>query len=327
MNSISSKWTGHLAVLAVNIIFGFNSPTSKLIVPEWISPQLFTCVRLTFATLMFWIVGAFFPREHVTLKDKATIFVGGVFGLVVVMYSFAEALRYTSPINITLIAALTPIIVMLLAAIFLKEPITLKKAGGVLLGFMGVLTLIMPQITAEGLSSLSLKGDLLCFANITAYAIYLISTRKVTQKYSTITLMKWMFLFSWICSLPLCIGQDFSAIPMFSSGIAWKPLLQLSYIVIFATGIAYFLTPLGLKRLRPTTVSMYSNLQPIIASCITIALGQDHFSRDKLHATLFVILGVALVTRSKARDEITPKTPETQNNGQPNSQKTENQKI
>lgn len=327
MSSISSKWIGHIAVLAVNIIFGFNSPTSKLIVPEWISPQLFTCIRLTFAALMFWIIGAFFPREHVSLKDKATIFIGGVFGLVVVMYSFAEALRYTSPINITLIAALTPIIVMLLAAIFLKEPITLKKAGGVVLGIIGVLTLIMPQIISEGIGFTSLKGDLLCFANITAYAIYLITTRKVTQKYSTITLMKWMFLFSWICSLPLCIGQDISAIPMFSSGIAWKPLLQLSYIVIFATGIAYFLTPIGLKRLRPTTVSMYSNLQPIIASCIAIALGQDNFSRDKLHATLFVILGVALVTRSKARDENNLKSLEIQNNTTQNPQKTENQKI
>lgn len=276
---------------------------AKLIVPDWISPGAFTLVRMTFATLAFWIISLFVPKEHVTLKDKGTIFLGGLFGLVAVQYSFAEALRYTSPVNITLIAALAPIFVMLLAAIFLHEPITIKKAGGVALGISGIFILILPGIVTTGWKS-SLQGDLYCFINITTYAIYLIITRKVTQRYTALTLMKWMFLFSAICTLPLG-GKELLHARIFSAEVTLQPILSLAYICVFATGLAYFLIPIGLKRIRPTTVSMYSNLQPIIASCIAIRLGQDHFSWDKPIAAVLVMAGVALVTRSKARAETT----------------------
>lgn len=273
---------------------------AKIIVPEWISPGAFTLIRMTFATLVFWAISLFFPQEHVTTKDKGTIFLGGLFGLVAVQYSFAEALRYTSPVNITLIAALAPIIVMLLAAIFLHEPITIKKAGGVALGICGIFILILPGVSATGWNT-SLRGDLFCFINITTYAIYLIITRKVTQCYSALTLMKWMFLFSAICTLPFGANDLFHA-RIFSAEATLQPILCLAYICIFATGLAYFLIPVGLKRIRPTTVSMYSNLQPIIASCIAIRLGQDQFSWDKLVAAAMVMIGVAMVTRSKARE-------------------------
>ncbi len=277
---------------------------AKLIVPEWISPGTFTLIRMTFATLVFWIISLFFPKEHVTIKDKGIIFIGGLFGLVAVQYSFAEALRYTSPVNITLIAALAPIIVMLLAAIFLKEPITIKKAGGVALGISGIFILIMPELTSSGWQS-SVQGDLFCFINITTYAIYLIITRKVTQRYTALTLMKWMFLFSAICTLPFGAG-DLTRTRLFSAEATLQPILCLAYICVFATGLAYFLIPIGLKRIRPTTVSMYSNLQPLIASGIAIRLGQDQFSWDKLVAAALVMIGVTLVTRSKAHAETAP---------------------
>jgi drug/metabolite transporter (DMT)-like permease len=299
MKDTLSKWPGHLAVLAVNIFFGFNSPMAKLIVPDAIAPGAFTLVRMTFATIVFWIISLFCPKEHVSGRDKVTIFLGGLFGLVAVQYSFAEALRYTSPVNITLIAALAPIVVMLLAAVVLKEPITWMKAGGVAVGISGILLLILPQMHASDFSA-SIKGDLLCFVNITSYAIYLILTRQVTQRYSVLTLMKWMFLFSALCTLPMGLS-DLVHAPIFSAEGSVRDLLCLAYICVFATGLAYFLIPLGLKRLRPTTVSMYSNLQPIIASCIAIYLGQDHFSWTMLIAALLVMGGVIMVTQSRAR--------------------------
>lgn len=297
MDGQLSKWQGHAAILAVNLIFGFNSPLAKIIVPEWIAPGAFTLVRMVFATVVFWIIAAFHPEEWVTPRDKGIIFIGGLLGLVAVQYSFAEALRFTSPVHITLIAALAPIVVMLLAAVLLHEPISLMKAGGVALGVGGVVLLIFPNLSAP--SAATVKGDLLCFVNITSYAIYLVVTRDVTQRYTSLTLMKWMFLFSALCTLPLGAGDLLSS-PIFSTAAGAKRLLCLVYICVFATGLAYFLIPVGLKRLRPTTVSMYSNLQPLVASCIAICLGQDTFSWDKAAATALVLAGVALVTQSRA---------------------------
>lgn len=297
------KWHGHLAILATNFIFGLNTPIAKTIVPEWISPYALTLVRMSFAALIFWSVGCFAVKEHVRKKDLVIIFFGALFGLVGAQLSFANALLYTSPVNISIIAAMTPLAVMLLAALVLKEPITLKKAAGVLIGASGALLIILQSNAISSSKEGNLIGNLLCVVNVITYAIYLVITRPVSQRYTPITLMKWMFLFSALISLPL----GFSDLPkarVFSDETSLNIILRLAYIVIMATGIAYFLVPMALKRIRPTTVSMYNNIQPIVASIIAIIIGQDVFSWDKPIAVCLVVIGVYFVTQSKSKDDL-----------------------
>lgn len=297
------KWHGHLAILATNFIFGLNTPIAKTIVPEWISPYALTLVRMSFATLIFWAVGCFVAKEHVKGRDLVTIFLGALFGLVGAQLSFANALLYTSPVNISIIAAMTPVAVMLLAALVLKEPITLKKAAGVLIGASGALLIILQSNATGSSKEGNLIGNLLCIVNVITYAIYLVITRPVSQRYSPVTLMKWMFLFSALISLPLGIG-DLPQAKVFSNETSLNIILRLSYIVIMATGIAYFLVPMALKRIRPTTVSMYNNVQPIVASVIAIIIGQDVLSWDKPIAACLVFTGVYLVTQSKSKEDV-----------------------
>lgn len=297
------KWQGHFAILATNFIFGLNTPIAKTIVPDWISPYALTLVRMSFATLIFWSVGLFSKKEQVTYRDLVTIFFGALFGLVGAQLSFANALRYTSPVNISIIAAMTPVAVMLLAALVLKEPITLKKAAGVLIGASGALLIIMQSTAVSSSKEGNMIGNLLCVVNVITYAIYLVITRPVSQRYTPVTLMKWMFLFSALISIPLGIS-DLPKAKVFSDATSLNIILRLFYIVIMATGIAYFLVPMALKRIRPTTVSMYNNVQPIVASIIAIMIGQDTLSWDKPIAACLVFTGVYLVTQSKSREEI-----------------------
>lgn len=299
------KWEGHIAILFTNLIFGLNTPIAKTIVPEWISPTALTALRMSFATLIFWTIASFFPKEKVCGKDLVTILFGALFGLVGAQLSFATALKYTSPVNISLIAAMTPVVVMLMAAIWLKEPITLKKAAGVAAGVAGALLLIFHSSGAiKGPNEM--LGNLLSIVNIITYGIYLIITRSVSLHYTPITLMKWMFLFSALFSLPLG-WQDLGMAKAFSGTAPISVLGRLSYIVLIATGLAYFLVPMALKRIRPTTVSMYNNAQPLIASTIAIVIGQDIFSWDKPVAAALVFTGVYLVTQSKSKEDIRKK--------------------
>ena len=297
------KWLGHGAIRATNLIFGLNTPIAKTIVPEWISPYALTFVRMVFATLVFWGIGLLAPKEEVGKRDLWTIFWGALFGLVGAQVSFANALLYTSPVNITIIAAMTPLAVMLIAALILKEPVTFKKAAGVLIGASGALLIIFQSSAINTDSSGNWIGNLLCIVNVITYAIYLVITRPISQRYSAITLMKWMFLFSALISFPPGIS-DLPEAKVFGTESNPFVILKLSYIVIMATGIAYFLVPMALKRIRPTTASMYNNLQPIIASIIAILIGQDVFSWDKPIAALLVFTGVYLVTQSKAKEEV-----------------------
>lgn len=300
------KWQGHIAILTTNFIFGLNTPIAKTIVPEWISPYALTLVRMSCATIIFWAVSLFVPREQVAPRDLITIFWGALFGLVGAQLSFANALLYTSPVNISIIAAMTPVAVMLLAALVLKEPITFKKAAGVLIGASGALLIILQSSALNVNKESSLIGNMLCIVNVITYAIYLVITRPVSQRYAPVTLMKWMFLFSALISLPLGWG-DVAEAKVFSDTTNLSVILRLLYIIIMATGIAYFLVPTALKRIRPTTVSMYNNIQPIVASIIAIIIGQDVMSWDKPVAACLVFTGVYLVTQSRAKDDIVKK--------------------
>lgn len=297
-----AKVKGHLAVLFANVIFGLNVPISKSLLTGWMTPMGYTTTRMLFGAFIFWLIGLFAPKEKVEVKDLLIIAAGGLFGLIVPQYTFALGLQYTSPVNFSLIVALGPIAVMLLAALFLKEPITMKKALGVLLGISGALVIVF-QNRSFGSGPNDMLGILLALVNITNYGIYLIIIRKISSKYAPVTLMKWMFFFTVVFILPFGYADLFTQ-QIYASGAPWTAYLQFAFILIFSTAVAYFLIPVSLKTLRPTTVSVYMNLQPIIASTVAILVGQDVFSWDKPLAVALVIAGVIVVTQSKSREDV-----------------------
>ena len=297
------KWQGHIAILCTNLIFGLNTPTAKSLVPTWISPTALTCLRMSFATVIFWIIASFFKQEKVSKKDLVVIFFGALFGLVGAQLSFAVALQYTSPVNISLIAAMTPVAVMIMAAFWLKEPITFKKAAGVFIGAAGALLIILHSSPANNGSN-NMLGNLLAVVNVITYALYLIITRTVSLRYKPITLMKWMFLFSTLVLLPFTYRHVLDT-PAFQREILnMQELGAICFVLIGATFIPYLLIPMSLKRIRPTTISMYNYAQPLVAATLAILMGQDRLTWDKPVAAVLVFTGVYLVTQSKSRADM-----------------------
>lgn len=299
-NNHNSKWVGHLAVLAVYIIFGVNPNCSKAVVPEYITPEAYTALRLFIGAAGFWLISLFTPNEKVTKRDMGIILLGAV-SLYGTLWAFAEAMRYISPTYVSLISAMSPLVVMLMAALFLKEPITSRKALGVFFGIAGALMMIL--FSLHGDAHYSNIGVVLCLVNILFYAAYLLITRSISSKYSPVTMMKWMFLFSFILSVPLAIPtvKDSQILMGTAPAMAY---INMGIVAFFATVLAYYLLPLALRYIRPTTVSMYSNLQPIVTAALAIAIGQDVFTWNKPVALLLVIFGVFLVTTSKSKADL-----------------------
>lgn len=297
---MSDKWKGHVAVLCANLIFGLNIPVSKALLTQWMTPFGYMAARTLVATIVFWVIQGFLPKEKVTPKDLAIIATGGIMGFVVSQSLTAVSLQYTSPVYFSLIVALSPLVVMLLAAVFLKEPITGKKMAGVVLGIAGAL-LMIAQIDNSTSGKNSLWGIFLAVISVTAFSVYLIIIRSVAQKYTTVTQMKWMFLFAAIILVPLGC-TEYSEQTLFSAAWGWAGVWELAFVTILATSVAYFLTPFGMKYLRVTTVSVYMNLQPIVSSVAAICVGQDNFSWDKPLAAVLVIAGAYVVSTSRAKE-------------------------
>ena len=210
----------------------------------------------------------------------------------------------TSPIDAGLIVTMNPMMVMLISALVLKEPITSKKAGVVLIGACGALLIIWQSYyTINQGHGGSLMGNLLCFISVVSYATYLVISKPIAQRYSPVTLMKWMFLFSTILMLPFSM-QDVVNAKLFSEETSLSALTSLFYVVFFATFLAYLFIPIALKRIRPTTISMYNYAQPLVAATLAILMSQDTLTWDKPIAALLVFTGVYLVTQSKSRADL-----------------------
>ena len=296
---MDKKVNGHAAVILANVIFGLGVPVTKYLLEDWVTPMVYMALRCIGAALIFWLIAAFLPKEKVEKKDLIVIMLGGLTGFVISQTLTAWALNYTSPVYYSLIATLVPIGTMLLAALFLKESITGVKLMGVCLGIAGAALLVLVKWQTEAGSN-DLLGIFFALLSLLTWVIYLIITSKVSHKYTAVTQMKWTFLVSTIAVLPFA-WNEFGQTKLFSGDYGFTEGMMgvggMAFIVVFATVMGYFMIPYAMKYLRATTVSIYTNLQPIVASLIAIVIGQDIFTWDKPVAAVLVLVGAYLVTQ------------------------------
>lgn len=294
-----SKKHGHVALFFANVIFGFNTPITRTIVPDVLSPYTMTFFRMAGAAILFWLISPFVKKENVPARDILLFFFASLFAIVLNQTAFIVGLSKTSPIDASLVITLLPIVTMLLSALLLKEPITWKKTIGIFIGASGALILILnSNSNSEGNSII---GNIIVLGSVTSFGLYLTFFKDLISRYSPFTAMKWMFLFAALLTLPM--GFKLTSTTNFHQ-FDTSIYLRIGYIVVLSTFITYMLIPIGQKTLRPTTVSMYNYLQPVMASVLTIIIGLDRFGIDKLISAALVFLGVYIVTTSRAKADI-----------------------
>ena len=290
---------GHLACFVAYTIFGINIIVCKdLTTSQLLSPVALFCLRSLGAGVLFWLISTFLPKEKVDRKDYLKIFMAAVLGFFLTQMTFLIAIPSITPMDCSIVTSLSPIYTMFIAYFALHEPITLRKAGGVALSFCGIVYLILNSATgADTAIQTSVWGLLLMIANSLCFSLYLGLFKPTICKYSVITFMKWIFLFSSLMALPLAVGEivmfDYSV----PDNVYWT---ELAFLIICSTFITYFLIPFGQKRIRPTLVSMYSYVQPIVAIAVSICVGMDTLSWQKVLAAATVFGGVVLVTYSRS---------------------------
>ena len=290
-----NKIQAHSAVILANVIFGLGVPVTKLLLDEWVSPMGYMFTRCLGAAVIFWLISLFMPKEPVQRKDLLIIMLGGLLGFVVSQTLTAWALVYTTPVYFSLIATLTPVATMLMAAVFLKETLNGKKTIGVLIGIAGALLMVFMG-WQSGSGTNDVLGIFLTILSLLTWVIYLLITRNVSQKYSAVTQMKWIFLISTLAVLPFA-APEWGQQKLFSAAWAWTGVAEMAFIVLFATVMGYFAIPFAMHYLPATTVSIYTNLQPVVASLVAIYIGQDVLTWDKPVAGILVLLSAYIITR------------------------------
>lgn len=294
-----NSFAGHSAIIVANTLFGLGVPVSKLLLDKWVTPMGYMASRSFFAALIFWVIAMFMPKEKVERRDLIIILLGGVMGFVISQTLTAWALVYTTPTYYSVVAALVPVIVMLLAALFIGEKITLLKFIGVVMGITGTLLMFL-KVVDNGSGRNDMLGILLTFLSAVTWGLYLIITRKVSDKYTPVTQMKWVFLISAVITVPWALFGDGLG-PLYSSAVELSGVLEMAFIVVCCTVLGYFLIPYAMKYIGATTVSVYTNLQTIVASFVAIIIGQDILTWDKPVALVLVLLSAYIVNVAAAK--------------------------
>ena len=294
---MNEKVRAHLALIGANLIYGVTYAVAKQIIPIYMSPFALVFARIAGACLLFWTLGLLLPREKIDRKDLLLLIVASVFGVAVNQSLFLNGLSLTSPIDAAIIMTGVPILVMVMARILLKEPITPFKIIGIAAGATGAILLI----TYSGRLSFgndNILGNIMIVGNATSYAIYLAIIKPMLTKYHPVTVMKWIFIFG----LLIVSGPGISGFLKVDWGMMPREIfLSVIFVIIATTFFAYLLNNYSLKYVKPITVSIYIYSQPVIASVVALFLGQDTITLVKVISALLVFTGVYFVSYSSSR--------------------------
>lgn len=294
---MKGKLPAHLALFGANLIYGLNYTIAKNVMPEYIKPFGFIFLRVTGALLLFWLFHALFFKEKVARKDFLRLAACGLFGVAINQLLFFKGLDITTPINAAIIMTTNPILVMVLAAIIMKEGMTWLRGGGILLGLSGAVTLFLFKDNFS-IGSGTMWGDLLVQINAASYALYLIIVKPLMAKYQPMTVIKWVFLFGYLVVFPVGFSEfreiDWQNMP-------FSIYMETLYVVIGTTFLAYLFNIFALKELSPTIASAYIYLQPVLAGAFAIMMGKDELNFIKVVATIMIFSGVYLVSLPQKR--------------------------
>lgn len=290
-----SALRGHLMLLGAAVLWGCNAPMIKDLQGLGVPALVVADMRAVGAAVAFWVMSLFVGGgERVSVSMLGRLCVAGILCIVLNQVLFTVGVNYTSPIDATVISTMLPIVTMIFAAIILKESITGMKVVGIAVGAAGALTLVFGG-SGSSVGG-GLVGDALCFTAQVSCALYMVIFSNTIHRYSVVTLMKWLFLFSAIIvtmvTWPSVVAVDYASLPL----KAWGEML---FIVFGGTFVSYIFFTGGQKLLRPTVVSMYNYVQPIVATVLSVAMGVGTFGVGKVTSMAMVFAGVYIVTHAK----------------------------
>lgn len=284
----------HAAVAFVNILYGINFTIAKELCPAYIQPFGFIVFRVVVSVVLFFIISPWFIKESIRKSDIPRFIFCGLTGVAINQLLFFKGLSLTSPINGAIIMCMNPILVILLAALLIREKITWVKSLGIALGFLGSVGLLFLRGEPVSFSSDSFRGDFFIFVNALSYGVYLVISKPLLTHYHPITVIKWTFLFGAIFVLPVGMPEALEARFEDLTPMLWAGVF---YVVIMTTFVVYLLNTVALKTLSPSIVSTYIFLQPFLATLISLALSKAPLTASHIVSSVFIFSGVILVSR------------------------------
>lgn len=291
---MSNRTLAILAALGATTIYGLNHTIAKGVMPEYIKPFGFIMLRVIGATILFWAISFLGPKERIAKKDWVRVFLCSLFGMAINMLAFFKGLELSTPINSSVLVTTTPIMVTVLSAILIKEKIRVYRATGIGIGLIGAVFLVLyGQELRQDAPNIPL-GNILFMVNSFFFGLYLITVKKLLERYHPFTLLKWLFLIGVFLNLPVAL-PDFLEVDW--AELPFEAIWRMVFVVLGTTFLTYLFNVFALTQLKATTVSAFVYVQPLIGILYAVISGRDTLTGVKILAGCLVLLGVYLVSK------------------------------
>ena len=282
------------AAIGATTIYGLNHTIAKGVMPNYVGAFGFVLLRVLGASALFWLISLWGPKEKIEKKDYLRIFVCAIFGMGVNMLVFFKGLSLSTPINSAVLITTTPIIVLILSSVLIKEKIVGRKVFGIFIGLLGALGLILFSNELRQDAPNIPLGNFLILLNSFFYGTYLILAKILISKYHPFTFMKWLFSLGILICLPFGY-QEFLEIEW--SLLPFEIIWRIAFVVIGTTFFTYLFNVFALTQLKASTLSAFVYLQPLIGILYALATGKDTLTTIKIVAASLVFIGVYLSSR------------------------------
>lgn len=281
------------------VAWGSNFVFGKILI-EYFSPSLLTLLRLFFIVLL--LIGLASYKRHfrrVNKRDLLAITFLGIVGVFINQWSFFVGLQTADPTTSALILATTPILTGCLAAVFLKEKLTIRM----LFGSMVAITGIYLVVSKGDLSSFHMdKGLIWIVLTMITFAIMIIMTRVLSQRMDPLTITLYSNIVGFIVAIPFPFLLD-APIRMSINISDWALLIGTAVVV---HGIATLIWNNNIRHVDASKASILSNLEPFVAMIMGLILLYKPVTGIEIIGSLFIVGGVVLSTyRRKKRSSLT----------------------
>jgi len=259
--------------------------------------------RLVLASITMTLIYAFTPR-HTRLDrgDGRLFIVLGVLGVVMNQGGFTYGLNFTTAGHSSIIIAIAPVIVLILARMVGLETISRRKAMGISLCFIGAIVLAAENGFAT-VGSLTLKGDLITLQSVLGYSISVILAKRVIQKYDTFTMNFFNFLVAGVCLLPLAIREG---LRLDWHSVGWAGWLGLAFMSICSSVICYLIYYWALRHMEASRLAATTYVEPVFVPILGLFLLGEHLTLNLLVGGGLVLAGVYITERALGERGIPP---------------------
>lgn len=295
---MSKRILAIFAALGATTIYGLNHTIAKEVMPHFVQPFGFIILRVMGAAILFWLISPLGPKERIERKDYLRMLLCAFLGMGLNMLVFFKGLSLSTPINSAVLITTTPIIVLLLSALILKEKISGRKIFGITIGLIGALGLILlGREIRQDAPNIPL-GNFLILMNSMFYGSYLVVVKSLITKYHPFTFMKWLFSLGILICLPFGF-EEFGQIKW--STLPFEAYWGIGFVILGTTFCTYLFNIFALSQLKASTLSAFVYVQPLVGIGYAIFTGQDELTIVKVLAASLVLTGVYLASRKPKR--------------------------